>query len=297
MIDQSNIICAGDELLSHGTFDDIESGAPMKQFFSSILHDLHQPLVAIQLFAHSGREICGDEVTSSDKLRRLFEGVGESADLTIRTIARLRSFVDGRAPTIETTDVNQAIGEVVRLAEIVARSRGIVIEEKLEPGLDSIWADCGALQEAFLNLMFNAIEAIDDARERRVTISSRSTSDAIEIEVADTGCGIPQERQDQLFETAFTTKPQGSGLGLGIVREIVRRHGGSISLRYSDPDAGTSFCVRLPLISQTIVDIEPCPPRAVERCGCEPANGGDGDGLPRGGAPVVGRQEAYANAA
>jgi signal transduction histidine kinase len=247
MIEQGNINCAGERLCRHLPFENIAYGAPMKEFFSSILHDLHQPLVAIQLFAHSGREICGEEATSSDKLRRLFEGVGESVDLTIRTIGRLRSFVNGKPPSIEPTDVNQAIEEVVRLAEIVARSRGISIEEKLEPGLDCISADCGALQEAFLNLLFNAIEAIDHDGERRVSISTRSAGDAIEIEVADTGCGVPRELQDRLFETAFTTKPQGNGLGLGIVREIVRQHGGSISLRHSSPDAGTSFCVRLPV--------------------------------------------------
>jgi signal transduction histidine kinase len=210
------------------------------------LHELHQPLVAIRLFADNGRAICKEKPTP-DKLRALFEGVGESADLTIRTIGRLRSFLSGKTPTLEPTDVNQAIQEIVRLAEIVARSRGIEIVETLEPGLDCVWADRGALQETFLNLLYNAIEAIDHEGERRVSICTRSAGDAIEIEVADTGCGIPEELRGKLFETAFTTKPQGSGLGLGIARDIVRQHGGSISLRHSNPDVGTSFCVRLPL--------------------------------------------------
>jgi signal transduction histidine kinase len=229
------------------TFDEIAEVMPSKQLFSSVLHELHQPLVAIRLFAANGLTICEDGAATAEKLGALFEGIGESAELTIQTIGRLRSFVNGHAPLIQPTDVNQAIEEVLRIAEVVAHSRGIAIVEALEPGLDSIWADRGSLQQAILNLVFNGIEAIDREAVRRVTVSTRGTDETIEIIVADTGCGIAEENRAKLFEPQFTTKPQGCGLGLGIARDIVVQHGGSISLLASRPGSGTSFLVSLPV--------------------------------------------------
>jgi signal transduction histidine kinase len=235
-------------------FDELALGAPLKLLFSSILHELNQPLVAIRLCADSGRISCESGSVSAEKVRALFKAVSESAELSMRTIGRLRGFVKGQAPTISPTDVNQAILEVLRLAEVVACSRKISLTETLEPGLGCIWADRGALQQAILNLVFNAIEAIDQESDRRVSVSTRSTGDAIEIVVADTGCGIAAKHQDRLFEPEFTTKPQGSGLGLGIAHDIVLQHGGSISLVRSKRGEGSTFCVSVPVNLNHIVE-------------------------------------------
>jgi signal transduction histidine kinase len=229
------------------SFDEMAEAIPSKQLFCSVLHELHQPLVAIRLFAANGRTICEGEAASAAKLGALFEGISQSTELTIQTIGRLRGFVNGQAPAIQPTDVNGAIEEILGLAEIVALSRGVTIVETLEPGLDSVWADRGALQQAILNLVFNGIEAIDCAEERCVSISTHGTGDAIEIEIADTGCGIPFEHRGKLFEPQFTTKSYGSGLGLGIAREIIVQHGGSISLTRSKAGEGSSFCISLPV--------------------------------------------------
>jgi signal transduction histidine kinase len=228
------------------TFDDFAAVMPSKQIFSSILHELNQPLVAIRLFAANGRTVCEGEPVSAATLEALFEGIYESTELTIQTIGRLRSFVNGQTPMFQPTDVNQAVAEILRLAEIVARSRGVKIVETLEPGLECVWADRGALQQAILNLVFNGIEAIDHEVERSVSVCTRSRDDAIEIEVADTGCGIDEDHRDSLFAPQFTTKPEGSGLGLGIARDIIMQHGGSLSLLESRPGEGARFCVRLP---------------------------------------------------
>jgi len=233
--------------LPMATFDDVASIMPSKQLFSSVLHELQQPLVAIRLFAANGRTICEGGAASAAMLENLFEGIGESAEMTIRTIGRMRGFVNGQAPSIQPTDVNQAVADVLRLAEIVARARDITIVEALEPGLDCVWANRGALQQAILNLVFNAIEAIDLEVERRISVCTRGTGDRVEIVVADSGYGIPEELHDRLFEPAFTTKPQGSGLGLVIARDIIAQHGGSIELLESQPGKGASFCISLPV--------------------------------------------------
>jgi signal transduction histidine kinase len=232
----------------------LELGAPLRLLFSSILHELNQPLVAIRLCADSGCASCESGTVPAEKLRALFEAVSESADLTLRTIGRLRGIVQGQAPTISPTDVNQAVSEVLRLAQVVASSRGISLVGTLEPDLGCIWADRGALQQAILNLVFNAIEAIDQESERRVSVSTRCAGDAIEIVVADTGCGIVAEHQHRLFEPEFTTKPQGSGLGLGIALDIVLQHGGSLSLLRSRRGEGSSFCVSMPVNLNRVVE-------------------------------------------
>jgi signal transduction histidine kinase len=77
-------------------------------------------------------------------------------------------------------------------------------------------------------------------------VSTRRAGDAIEIEVTDTGCGIAEEHRDRLFDPEFTTKPEGHGLGLGIVRDIIAQEGGSLCLLRSKVGEGTSFCIRLP---------------------------------------------------
>jgi two-component system sensor histidine kinase AtoS len=261
MTEQSRFIGAAGEFYPHPpvSFEDLVQDSALKHFFSSILHELQQPLVAIRLFAENGRAMCGEDASSADRLRALFEDVGRSAELTIRTIGRLRGFVKGQAPGIGPTDVNEAVSEILRLAEIVASSRGVSIVKRLESGLAPIWADFGALQEAFLNLVFNAIEAIDHEDERTISVCTRSAGDAIEVVVSDTGCGIPVEHQDRLFDREFTTKPQGSGLGLGIARDIIVHHGGSISLLQSNAGEGTSFCVRLPTkLSSASLEAQSC---------------------------------------
>jgi hypothetical protein len=165
----------------------------------------------------------------------------------MRTIGRLRDFVKGRAPTIAPTDVNAAVSEVLRLCEIVAHSRSIVINEALDPDLTCIWADRGALQQALCNCLFNALEAIDVQSGGCVLVSTRAVGDAIEIVVEDTGCGIAAERQDAIFEAEFTTKPEGNGLGLAIARHSIMQQGGTLSLLRSKVGEGSGFCLSLPL--------------------------------------------------
>jgi signal transduction histidine kinase len=191
--DQPRIVAVSTSPPDHGlAFAALTPGAPMKLFLSSMLHELHQPLVAIRLCAESGRANCAGGSFSVEKLGALFEAVGESVEMTLRTIGGLRGYVKGQEPTISPIDLNQAVSEVIRLAAIVARSRGIALVELLEPGLGCIWANRGALEQALCNLVFNAIEAIDEQGERRVSVSTRSAGDAIEVVVTDTGCGIPR---------------------------------------------------------------------------------------------------------
>jgi signal transduction histidine kinase len=245
--DQPKIVAVSTSPPDHGqAFDALTPGAPMKLFLSSMLHELHQPLVAIRLCAESGRAHCEGGGFSVEKVGALFEAVGESVEMTLRAIGGLRGYVKGQEPTISPIDLNQAVSEVIRLATIVARSRGIALVELLEPGLGRIWANRGALEQALSNLVFNAIEAIDEQGERRVSVSTRSAGDAIEVVVTDTGCGIAPDHQDKVFEPEFTTKPQGSGLGLAIAREVIAQQGGALFLLRSRLGEGTSFCLRLP---------------------------------------------------
>lgn len=229
------------------------SGTPVdalfsNQFLSSILHELQQPLVAIKLFAAQGQRSCGESAPSTDALHSHFEGIYDSAMLTLKTIAQLRRLVNGQAMLFELVDINNAVAEIIHLAEIVGRARGISIVHSLEPDLDFVLADRVSFQHAVLNLLFNGIEAIDGQQGGRVTIRTRSAADTVEIAVADTGSGIAEAIRGKLFEPHFTTKPEGSGLGLAIARSIVEEHGGTIDLARAKAGEGATFRLRLPSV-------------------------------------------------
>ncbi len=103
----------------------------------------------------------------------------------------------------------------------------------------------GALSRAFRNLLANAVEALGDRPDARIDVHIRRADGAVEVAVADNGPGIPAEKRDRIWDPDFTTKKRGTGLGLALVRQTVRAHGGEIEVQ--DADGGTCFVVRLPL--------------------------------------------------
>jgi two-component system NtrC family sensor kinase len=153
---------------------------------------------------------------------------------------------------IDTVDINAYIREIVELVEREAKSSGITFFERLSPEVPPILSDPSQLQQVFLNLISNAIDAHAEKQYGSVAVSSTymESEGAVEIVVSDTGCGIPAENLSRVFDPFFTTKAvgKGTGLGLSICYSIIRRLGGKIQAR-SVPGQGTDFAIRLPLRS------------------------------------------------
>ena len=134
------------------------------------------------------------------------------------------------------------------MLEIDLRMHGVSVSTELREGLPTTLVDRGQLQQVFLNLVTNAIEAMtvtDRVRSLRMTSDNNSESSGIVVTVEDTGTGIDKQSKDRIFETFFTTKATGTGMGLAICRSIIESHGGSLEVSANNP-YGTIFYVALP---------------------------------------------------
>jgi signal transduction histidine kinase len=138
------------------------------------------------------------------------------------------------------------------MVEVDLRMHGISVSTELREGLPQLLVDRGQLRQVFLNLIMNAIEAMRSVADRvrllRITSRVILDSSGVQVTVEDSGTGISEHSKDRIFETFFSTKSTGTGLGLPICRSIIESHGGSIQLSSNSPH-GTIFLVSLPLVA------------------------------------------------
>jgi two-component system sensor kinase FixL len=167
-----------------------------------------------------------------------------------QVIRRLRDFVARGESERRVEDVRKLVEEASALALVGAKDKGVRVRFEFDPQIDFVLADKVQIQQVLLNLMRNAIEAMEDSERRELIVSTAmAPDDLIEILVADTGAGIAPEISAQLFQPFITTKQQGMGVGLSISRTIVEAHGGSIAPR-PNPGGGTVFCFTLPAVTK-----------------------------------------------
>ena len=140
--------------------------------------------------------------------------------------------------------MNGIIHEMLTLLKCEADRYSVAMRAELAAELPKIMADPVQLQQVFMNLMLNAIEAMNDSG-RELTVKSERQDGQLQFSVSDTGVGLPAEKMDQIFSAFFTTKPQGSGMGLAISRSIVESHGGRLWASAND-GRGATFHFTLP---------------------------------------------------
>ena len=183
-------------------------------------------------------------------VRDAMDKAAEQAVRAGQIIRRLRDFVARGESERRVEDVKKLIEEACALALVGAKDKGVRVRFTFDPGIVFVLADKVQIQQVLLNLMRNAIEAMEDAESRELVISTTPVKDDLaEISVADTGSGIAPEIGAQLFQPFVTSKPQGMGVGLSISRTIVEAHGGSIAPR-PNPGGGTIFSFTLPVVGK-----------------------------------------------
>jgi signal transduction histidine kinase len=152
----------------------------------------------------------------------------EVSSLASDIIDRLRSLYKKEPPKRESIDLNEVIGQMVELLRGQATRHGISIRTDLASNAPMVIADRVQVQQVLMNLMLNGIEAMSDTGGV-LTLESRLLDNGqVEISVSDSGPGLPPDKADHIFDAFFTTKPQGSGMGLAISKSIVESHGGRI---------------------------------------------------------------------
>jgi PAS domain S-box-containing protein len=220
------------------------------ELVASLSHEINQPLTSIAMNASAGLQLLA-RAPLPDAVVELGEILGDVRDqgrLAADIITRVRALAGKRPLERRALDVNEVATATLRLVRGDARRRGVALHTELVSDLPAIAADRVGLQQVVLNLLLNAMDAMDqvDARGRRLVVSTRGRGDSVEVEVSDTGPGIPADRLPLLFDAFFTTKKEGLGLGLAIARSIVEAHGGRI---WAEDRAGqgANFHLTLPV--------------------------------------------------
>jgi PAS domain S-box-containing protein len=207
----------------------------------SIMHEIRQPLSATIANAAAGKLLAQDS-----EIRTIFEEIERQGFRTAEIIEHLRTLTRKRPLERQSLDVNQVAHDVLHLVAPDALRRSVTLVAELTPALPSIEADRVCLQQVLLNLVVNALDAVEESNgaERRVIVQTHSAPHSVEIAVSDTGNGIPADVLPKLFETFFTTKNDGLGLGLAISRSIVEAHAGRI---WAEDHRGRGATFRLSL--------------------------------------------------
>ena len=205
---------------------------------TSILHDLRNPASAISAAA----EILVDMEPLPTGVKRLATNIYRAASRVQELLTNLSRVIQGNSSTFEICELREAIAPVLEAASEALGNKGVQLVLDI-PGGIVLPLQRSRIQQVFTNLISNAVEALSQGDEIR--ISAKITDDRVEVDLEDTGPGIPLSIRDRLFEPFVTTgKDGGWGLGLALSRQAILDHGGEI---WAEPGARGRFVIRLPL--------------------------------------------------
>ncbi|HLY45012.1 MAG TPA: ATP-binding protein [Stellaceae bacterium] len=236
--------------------------ATVAELAAAIAHEINQPLAAIVANGAACSRSLAQQPPLFDNAREAADCVVADAHRAGDVIARIRSLFNKEAPRWEALDINELVGRVLALSRGAIERQRVVVELALAPALPSVMGDPVQLQQVIVNLITNALEAMAENRGRPRRLWLRSAvegGNAVVVSVEDSGDGLDPARVSRLFDSFYTTKPGGIGVGLAISRSIVEAHGGSLQAS-SLEDRGARFVLTLPLA--TAVDPPAESPRA-----------------------------------
>ncbi len=211
---------------------------------ASLAHEIKQPIAAAITSANSCIEWLAHEPPNLDRARAAAARIDKYGNRATEIIDRIRSLYRKSPPRRELVDMNGIIQEMLTLLNGEATRHSVGMGTELAAELPKITADRVQLQQVFMNLMLNAIEAMKDCGGE-LRVKSELQDGQLLFSVSDTGVGLPKEKMEEIFSAFFTTKPQGSGMGLSISRSIVESHGGRLWATAND-GRGATFHFTLP---------------------------------------------------
>jgi len=216
----------------------------LSRLLPQMAHEIRNPLSSLdihfQLLEEDLAEVAPQATDRFAGRLEIIHGELHRLENLVRQFLRLAG---PSALALAPVEIERVLGHVQALLRPEAAVRGIEIVVRIEYKLPPLLADAGQLTQVFLNLLINAVQAI--GRNRRIDVMARASAGCTTIEVRDSGLGLPAGRLNAIFDPYFTTKPEGSGLGLWIAQQIVTAHGGVIQAENA-PARGAIFTVRLP---------------------------------------------------
>jgi signal transduction histidine kinase len=221
-----------------------EKLAAVGRLAAGVAHELNNPLGHVLMYAN----LLLEDLPGTDPRGKNARHI---VDNTLRCKGIVRGLLDSAKQSeirFESTDPNEVVETAVRLVDDELERCGIACERALAAGLPRVRCDRQQIQQVLVNLLQNAVEALDGAGSITVSTAATPERDAVVIGVKDTGPGVPAGDRFRVFEPFYTTKPRGTGLGLAICHGIVERHNGAIWVESlcDGPARGSTFFVRLP---------------------------------------------------
>jgi PAS domain S-box-containing protein len=219
---------------------------------SALAHEINQPLAAMRSYAQAALRFMDKDQPEYDSVREALQGIVADNKRAAEVVNRLRDLVKKGSTHWEPIDINSIINDVIGLinSEIILRNASIRLD--LHPSVPVVQGDSIQIQQVLINLLTNAMDAMNDQPidARTIAISTRSEdSNEIIVSISDSGGGIPSGTIKAIFSPFHTTKSTGMGLGLSICKSIIEAHGGKIYAE-NNPDGGAMFSLILPTGSQ-----------------------------------------------
>src|ERR1035441_9070026 len=219
----------------------------MGEMASALAHELNQPLAAISNYMKGSRRLlAGSADPNTPKIESAMDRAAEQALRAGQIIRRLRDFVSRGESEKRVESLSKLIEEAGALGLAGAREQNVQLRFNLNPESDLVLVDRVQIQQVLVNLFRNALEAMAQSRQRELIVANAADADdMIEVAVSDTGSGFHDDVQSNLFQTFFTTKETGMGVGLSISRSIIEAHGGRMWAE-NNPAGGATFRFTLP---------------------------------------------------
>jgi PAS domain S-box-containing protein len=228
-------------------FAHINRVSMMGELAASLSHEITQPIASARNNARAARNFLDMQPPDLREVREALNCVAGDTDRAEHIIDRIRDHIKKTPPRKGPFDLNEAINEVISLGRSAILKNRVWVQTRLCEGLGPVHGDRVQLQQVVLNLLLNAVEAMSlvEAKPRDLLISTEQDHTGVLVAVRDSGPGIDPEHLEQIFKSFYTTKPNGTGMGLAICRSIIDAHGGRLWAEANEP-RGTIFLFTLP---------------------------------------------------
>lgn len=218
-----------------------EQLAALGKLVAGVAHEIRNPLAGIRSTIQ-----LWDRMPETARTKESLEAVIQAVDRLNNILSRLLYFARAGRAERQSVDVNQILSATFTLLEAQAKDQRVTLDLHVQPGLPAVFGSEEALRQVMLNLATNGLQAMPEGGCLRCRSRSLPQDQMIEVRIADTGPGVSVEDQRHLFEPFFTTRSEGTGLGLALCREIIEQHEGQIDL-VMEEGSGATFRVRLPI--------------------------------------------------
>ncbi|UCE42632.1 MAG: PAS domain S-box protein [Candidatus Aminicenantes bacterium] len=235
-----------------------EKMVSLGQLAASVVHEVNNPLAGIMVYVKLLQKKFKENNIQVESTEKQLQKMEQELDRTTRIIRNLLTFARQSEPSMNPIDINKALDAALLLVGNQINLENIALEKNFDPDLPQVLADFDKIQQVLLNITLNAIQAMPDGGNLTITSSvaknvkiGDSWTDAVRIDIQDTGIGIPKENLKKLFTPFFTTKEKGKGVGLGlsVVHGIIGKHKGKLDVE-SEIGVGTTFSIYLEVMNE-----------------------------------------------